>query len=296
MGKIIWLASYPKSGNTWMRAFLHNLLRNPSETYDLNQMTDFSWGDSHGPTFQKFLLKPCVEMTDEEVAILRPKVQEYITKRTPDNVFVKTHNAFVEFMDRPLHYMEHTAGAIYIVRNPLDMVISYADHVGTDIDEAIKMIAVEESRTEPAEHMVSEFQCSWSRHVESWTANPSPAMHVIRYEDMANRPMRAFEGLVQFLNIPADRPRIARAIELSSFESLRKAEQKTGFVERSQKSKGQFFRQGKAEAWRGVLTPAQVDAVVVTHKTQMSRFGYWPIRDWPPSAAAQASAPAGASS
>ena len=128
-----------------------------------------------------------------------------------------------------------------------------------------------------------EIHCSWSRHVESWTAQPSPGLHVMRYEDMTARPMESFAGLVQFLRLPADRQRLQRAIELSSFDALRKMEDKEGFMERSEKSE-RFFRKGKAGGWREVLTPAQVEAVAAAHETQMRRFGYWPIKDWSPKA------------
>jgi sulfotransferase family protein len=279
MGKIIWLASYPKSGNTWMRAFLHNLLRDPEDGYELDRLADYSQGDSHGDFYQKFLRKPLREMTDEEIAILRPKVQEFFTKSTPDNVFVKTHNALVEYLDRPLHYMEHTAGGIYIVRNPLDMIISLADHYGRSIDDTIELASREDLKVNTDETHAYEIQCSWTRNVESWTAQPSPKLHVMRYEDMTARPMEAFGGLVQFLRLPVDRDRLRRAIELSSFDSLRKKEEQHGFRERSPKSQ-RFFRQGKAGVWRDVLTPAQVEAVVATHELQMRRFGYWPVKDW----------------
>ena len=283
MGKIIWLASYPKSGNTWLRAFLHNLLRDPAEPYSLDRMADFTQGDSFGPSYQKFLRKPIKEMTDEEIAILRPKVQEMLTKSTPDNIFVKTHNALIDYLDRPMHMMEHTAGAIYVVRNPLDMVISHADHYGFTIDESIDKIAIEELRVGSGE-FTYEIHCSWSRHVESWTANPSPALHVMRYEDMKTQPVRAFDGLVQFLRLPVNRERLARAIEHSSFDTLRKMEDQQGFLERSNKS-ARFFRQGKSGGWRDVLTPEQVERVVAAHEKQMRRFGYFPIKDWPANAA-----------
>jgi len=279
MGKIIWLASYPKSGNTWLRAFLHNLLRDPKETYDLDRLTDYSLGDSNGEFYQKFLRKPVKEMTDDDVAILRPKVQEFLTTRNSDNIFVKTHNALVEYLDRPIHSMAHTAGAIYVVRNPLDVVISAADHYGRTIDEMIAVMGLLECKINTGEISVYEIHCSWSRHVESWTAEPSPAIHVMRYEDMRLRPVEAFGGLVQFLHLPAERERLRRAIELSSFEALRKKEEEKGFRERSKKSE-RFFRQGKAGAWRDVLTPAQVEAIVAVHEQQMRRFGYWPVKDW----------------
>lgn len=279
MGKIIWLASYPKSGNTWLRAFLHNLLRDPKDAYSLDKMTDYSLGDSHGPSYQKFLRKPVKEMSDEEIAILRPKVQEMFTRTGPDSVFVKTHNALVDYLERPMHYMEHTAGAIYVIRNPLDMIVSHADHYGFSIDESIANTAIEELKMGSGK-FAYEIHCSWSRHVESWTANPSPGLHVMRYEDMSQRPLEAFGGLAQFLRLQVSRERLQRAIDHSSFDSLRKLEEKSGFQERSDKSK-YFFRQGKAGGWRDVLTPAQVEAVVGFHEKQMRRFGYWPVKDWP---------------
>lgn len=284
MGKIIWLASYPKSGNTWLRAFLHNLLRNPKEAYDLNKMSDFTLGDSTGILYQKFLRKPVREMTPEEISVIRPKVQKMLTEAMPDNIFVKTHNALVSHIDRPLIDMAYTAGAIYVVRNPFDMVISHADHYGRSIDESIRITAVEDAVVVTGEDNVYEIHCSWSRHVESWTARPHRALHVMRYEDMLARPMETFSGLVQFLHLPAEQERIRRSIERSSFDSLRKLEEEQGFIERS-KSQKRFFRRGKAGGWREQLTPAQVAAIVAAHEPQMRRFGYWPVADWAPSPA-----------
>ena len=79
MGKIIWMASYPKSGNTWLRAFLHNFLRNPKETYDLNRLSDYSLGDSHGGFYQKFLRKPLKEMADAIDTRLRALGYAHVT-------------------------------------------------------------------------------------------------------------------------------------------------------------------------------------------------------------------------
>src|SRR3954451_6509877 len=133
MGAIVWLASYPKSGNTWMRAFLHNFLRNPDKSYDINKMSDFTLGDSQVSWYQQFDPRPGSEYSKPDVQRMRPMVHHAMTKAFPDSVFVKTHNACVEDNGHPLVSLEVTAGAIYIVRNPLDVVISYSDHIGQPI-------------------------------------------------------------------------------------------------------------------------------------------------------------------
>ncbi|MBX6323809.1 MAG: sulfotransferase domain-containing protein [Rhodospirillaceae bacterium] len=288
MGKIIWLASYPKSGNTWLRAFLHNYLRNPKEPYNINQLTDFTLSDSQMSWFNMFDPRPGDQITLEQIAALRPKVHEAMTRAFPDSVFVKTHNALVEDRGTPMITMSCTAGAIYVVRNPLDVVISHADHYGLTVEDSIKAINTPGLRGENDRIHCYELHGSWSEHVLSWTRHPSPALHVVRYEDMLEQPRKTFAGVVQFLRLPPSRERLERAIKLSSFRVLQEQEKRHGFRERSAHSQ-RFFRAGKAGQWRRVLSPAQVEAVVSMHREQMARFGYWPL---PAGAASGAERPA----
>lgn len=276
MGKIVWLASYPKSGNTWMRTFLHNLMRNPEEAYDINQINQLSTGDSVITWYMRVLQKPHTEWTREDVAGARFEVQRIITQSFRDNVFVKTHNAMIEFLGQPLIHMEWTAGAIYIVRNPLDVCISLADHYGVSIDEAITAMASTQNATVGSDKIVYEIHTSWSLHAQSWTQRAHPGLHVVRYEDMLHTPMAAFGGVCQFLQLKPPRARLEHAIKLSSFDNLKKQEKEKGFRERSHNSES-FFRVGKSGQWRDVLTPQQVDRVIESHKEQMQRFRYWPI-------------------
>src|SRR5262245_9167143 len=123
MGRIIWLASYPKSGNTWMRAFLHNLMRDPSQAYDINRLGEFSFSDSTNHFYKQYLTKPPAEWTYQDVLANPWNVQRDIGRLSTDDVFVKTHNAHVAFEGQPMIHMDLAAGAIYIVRNPLDVCI-----------------------------------------------------------------------------------------------------------------------------------------------------------------------------
>src|ERR1700679_2432595 len=145
MGAIVWLASYPKSGNTWMRAFLHNLMRNPNESYDINRLTDLTLGESQTFWFKKLDPRSPLEYSNEEVMALRQPVQEMITRTSPDSVFVKTHNALMTVYGHELAVNALTAGAIYIVRNPLDVTISYSHHLGKTIDEMIDFMETQDA-------------------------------------------------------------------------------------------------------------------------------------------------------
>ncbi|MGH6718605.1 MAG: sulfotransferase domain-containing protein [Alphaproteobacteria bacterium] len=273
MGKIIWLASYPKSGNTWLRAFLHNLLRNPDRPFDINRLTAFSLGDSLPQFYQRLDPRPPAELSFEEVAHLRPSVHRLMTEASPDNVFVKTHNALVEDYGVPLITLELTAGTIYVVRNPLDVAISYSHHLGWTIDDTIKLLGASAARTPTGENFVSEKMCSWSLHVESWTQRPHPALHVVRYEDMHIQPIRTFAGVARFLGLKPPRERLEKAIRSSSFRVLQEQEKRHGFIERSPLTE-RFFRAGQMGEWKRVLTEAQVATIVADHGAQMARFGY----------------------
>lgn len=276
MGRLIWLASFPKSGNTWMRAFLHNLLRDPKDDYDINRLGEFSFSDSTPHFYQAYLTKPPKEWTNAEVMQTRWKAQRDIGRMSTDDVFVKTHNAHVEFDGLPMINMDLTAGAFYVVRNPLDVCISLADHYGASIDEAIRIMSDPNSGTPTGENLVFEVHKTWSTHVLSWTNQPGPWLHIIRYEDMLKKPVVAFSRAARFLGLNPPRDRLERAIERASFKSLRAQEDAKGFRERSFKAE-KFFRVGKAGQWRTALSKPQIDQVVEAHKEQMERFGYWPL-------------------
>jgi hypothetical protein len=276
MGKIVWLASYPKSGNTWLRAFLHNLLRDPQDGYDINRITDFCANDSAVGWYAPFIGRAPGDWTEEEVGKARRKAHEAITKVHPDSAFVKTHNALTFDRFGPLITMELTAGAIYILRNPLDVAISYSHHLGETIDWTIRLMNSPGAGTPNTPTNVFQQLRSWSEHVRSWTARPHPGLHVIRYEEMLSAPEQTFGGVANFLGLRPPRERLLRAIERSGFQELQRREEAHGFQERGRHLK-RFFREGRAGQWREVLTRTQVRRIVEAHGHTMQRFGYSPL-------------------
>ncbi|KZD12842.1 sulfotransferase domain-containing protein [Oceanibaculum pacificum] len=276
MGQLIWLASYPKSGNTWMRAFLHNLFRNPPQPARINELDQFCLGESKPQWYLPYTGgRPTEALTLAEIMALRPRVQQDMTRAFPDSVFVKTHNFLGESNGYPLVNLRVTAGAIYIVRNPLDVTVSAADHFGLSIDDTIAFMARDGAVTGNDSRNVPEVLNGWSTHVRSWTQQPHPGLLVLRYEDMLAKPKAAFAKVCQFLRLPKDNARLDKAVRFSSFKELSGQEAKGGFNERSVNSKS-FFRAGKRDQWRTLLTPDQIARIVDLHRDQMNRFGYLP--------------------
>ncbi len=131
---IVWIASYPKSGNTWTRAFLHNLTRlmnGEAGEQDINDMARFSTWDLERTRYARILgFEPDNAIHRKEIAATRGAVHQEIADSAQGLVFIKTHNCLV--MDRGYSTINFavTAGVIYVVRNPLDVVISSSSHLG----------------------------------------------------------------------------------------------------------------------------------------------------------------------
>jgi hypothetical protein len=275
---LVWLASYPKSGNTWTRAFLSNLasiIAGERDELDINAINRFTIGENFIQFYEQRLGFTPTEKHRKEIAALRHEVQQWIADQFDGLVFVKTHNGLVMDQGRSIINFAVTSGAIYIVRNPLDVAISLAHHLGGTIDEAIETMASRNTQTPINEKRVYEIWGSWSRHVESWTRKPHPAIYIMRYEDMLSAPAKTFGRLARHFLLNPRPEQLALAIERSSFANLRSQEEKEGFQEKSEKA-DRFFREGRAGQWKEVLSTKQIERIVHDHGTQMDRFGYLP--------------------
>jgi hypothetical protein len=274
MGGIVWLASYPKSGNTWVRAFLHNLIFKSEESYDINKINLLSVGDSAREWYEEFLSNTCQDWGMGETAAARPRVHSKIASLTDGLIFVKTHNALVTHAGSPMITPALTAGAIYMIRNPLDIVVSMSHYFDMDLDAAITVMNRSFEPRPVDEKAVYQMWGSWSENVATWTRKPDPSLFVMRYEDLLMDPIVPFTALVEFLYLRPTRRELEKAIEHSRFDALQAQEQKHGFVEMP--SSGPFFRKGTSGQWKELLSKNQIQAVVDAHYEQMSRFGYLP--------------------
>ena len=273
MGGIVWLASYPKSGNTWIRAFLANYLADQPSPVDINTLPDFAYGDMRANYYVQISGKPAADLTWAEINRLRPQVHRFLAQARPETVFVKTHTVLASIDDVPTITPEATFGAIYVVRNPLDVAVSFAHHYGISIDDAVKALCFKALQIEPKDGHILQPIADWTTHAESWLRAPGLYRLVLRYEDMLASPQRSFAQVIDFLKMSRDRERLKRAIRHSSFRVLAEQERRSGFVERSRNANS-FFRRGGAGGYRQELTAAHIEAITAYHRAMMTELGY----------------------
>lgn len=271
---IIWLASYPKSGNTWLRAFLANYFTDARAPVEINRLPEFCYGENHAPWFVAANGGKDIRLLDDAaLQALRPSAQEVLARQRPHDILVKTHNQIAHIYDTPTINPRATSGAVYVLRNPLDVVVSYAHHLGCSHDAMIADLAAPSHAVAGHDHMIFQYLGNWSDHVRSWVDAPGLRCHVMRYEDMQAKPGPSFSKLIKFMGLGKNVERMTRAQKFSSFKTLQAQEQQAGFVEKSTAADS-FFRAGKAGGWRTALTDAQIAQIIADHGPMMERFGY----------------------
>lgn len=281
-GNIIWLASYPKSGNTWLRIFLNNLLSESDEPIDLNALHETGSISSARRLFDELVGVDSADFTQSEIDYYLPKVHQMRSDQLTEKEFVKTHDAFTKNKDGQwIIPIEATFRAIYLVRNPLDVCVSFAHHSGhTDFDRMIKRMASSKTTLAHSKkgqnNQLHQYMGSWSDHIISWQNLPKDKRLVIRYEDMKLKTQETFTKIVRFAGLTHNEEQIADALDKSKMSRLQKMEDEKGFREKMQKAK-RFFRKGIIGSWREELTDAQAQQIVKDHKAIMLQLDYLDI-------------------
>jgi len=273
---IYWLASYPKSGNTWMRAIISNYLVNAEEAVKINDFQTDGIASSRS-FFNENLCIPSEDLNLEEIQAYQPDMYREFVKDSKKDLYIKVHDAYIlNKLKEPLFPKDVTKGVLYIVRNPLDVVVSYAHHNSSEVSKSIKnindnnFIVSKPKKTLPSQ--LPQVMLSWSNHVESWMNSPLPIC-IIRYEDMLEKPFETFSKALSFLGFEIEKERLEKAIKFSSFKELKKQEEKDSFNEKPINSKS-FFRNGKINSYLDSLEKRMIKEIKEKHKKTMKKFKY----------------------
>ncbi|WP_269009608.1 sulfotransferase domain-containing protein [Aquirufa ecclesiirivi] len=275
---IIWLASYPKSGNTWFRGFI-TALKNGGKVH-INEL------GTAGIFSNKFTMEDILDVDADDIS--RSDVDHYkrlaLTHQSSiseDKIFIKIHDLYSlsKYDNKPIVPFESTYAAIYFVRNPLDVAISLANHNGQTIDYVIEKVMGDPlaSISRNIKYLQNQFPQwigTWENHVTSWKQIETFPVYFVRYEDMKQSPQKTFSDILQKIGYIASELEISRALEAAKFENLKQQEQECGFKEKPLSSK-MFFHKGEMGQWREQLTKSQVDKIKQLNEPMMREFGYW---------------------
>lgn len=267
--RIICVASYPKSGNTWVRCLIMSLLLK-GQPIDLNDLQFFVPPWSSRRWVEQQIGQSTQGFSPDLLRAARARAATLAAQKAPIGLF-KIHDRLGPGLLEP----GQTRGIIYIVRDPRDIAPSWAAHAGLHLDTAIAQMGNPQNTVALARHHRSQIPQhidSWSNHVMSWLDGPTEPTLLIRYEDLSTSPERETHRLAQFLGIRTTDTVIEHAVKACDFQVLRQAET-NGFAERPATLE-HFFRQGKAAAWQTTLTRTQSDSLERDHATIMKRLGY----------------------
>ncbi len=290
----VWLASYPKSGNTWFRMLLANLSSPDGKPADINDLPLRGGIASAREPFDDLTLIDSGLLTHDETDALRPRVYEALAggddgmddappegNTAPQVRFAKTHDAYTRTPkgEPLLAGRGGAAAAIVIVRDPRDVAASLANHKAVGIDDAIAFMsdfnAAFCSRPRRQYNQFRQKLLTWSEHVASWLDQTDIPVHCVHYEDMQADTGGALRDALAFAQREASAAQIARAVRLASFAQLQAQEKAKGFREGPRpRPDGRFFRRGEAGAWRDELTAEQVARIESDHAAMMRRLGY----------------------
>jgi aryl sulfotransferase len=291
---IVWLASYPKCGNTWLRLLLANVGRQTPA--DINALGLEGGIASARKRFDNTFLFASGLLTHAECDRLRPALYRHLalqegaeTALEPDEAapvlgdcrFIKTHDAWTATGsgEAILGGRAAARGAILIVRDPRDVVASLANHNRTSIDDAVRFMADDAAafcgRTDRQPLQLRQQLPGWSGFARSWLDQGELPVHVVRYEDMIADSAAELGKVLTFTGIAIPQEAIERAARLSSFDVLREQEAEKGFGEAPVRMAGsRFFREGKTGGWRDELSETQRRRVEADHAPMMARLGY----------------------
>jgi aryl sulfotransferase len=275
--KIVWLASYPKSGNTWFRAFLTALLNPENPGPDINNMYPTTIASSR-QLFDELTGVSSADLLPEEIDRLRPLVYRQNALESEEMLYHKVHDAWTRLPDgEPLIPADVTRAVVYIIRNPLDVAVSFAYHLNSGIDKTIGIMNNPAytfcDREDRLHNQLRQRLLTWSGHVKSWVDESGLPVLVLRYEDMSALPRETFSKAVTFIGLNHTPEEINTALEYCAFERLKKQEEISGFSEKNAKAES-FFRKGVVGDWRNILTPEQIKTIIKAHGEVMERFGY----------------------
>ena len=281
----IWLASYPKSGNTLVRSLLASYFFSKDGNFDFDVIKNIK----QFPISELFE-KIGVDLKNEkEVLKNYIKVQENINQKNSVQ-FLKTHSYLFNIDNNPFTDLNNTLGAIYIIRDPRNVVISYAHHFATSVDDAAHQLVNSINMggnltSQKPSDRTKVYLGSWSSNFNSWKSLKTPGKYLlIKYEDLINNKKETFLKMLEFIHklkkvrLVVDNTKLDNAIASTSFKKMQNLEKEKGFIESKIDNKTgkniPFFNLGENNKWEKSLNSEIVKKIENAFGKEMKELGY----------------------
>lgn len=278
----VWLASYPKSGNTWFRMLLASLAAGPDRPLDINDRAESQPLAARRAILDDTTLIDTSLLTHEEADALRARVfaeaLPLYEGSTAGTRFYKVHDAYAQTPGGAPALGRGTADVvILIVRDPRDVAVSLASHFGWTLDSAIAFMRRDDAAlhgdVEDRRPQVRQRLLSWSGHAASWLDQKDVPLHLIRYESLHANTANVFRDSLRFAGRAITEEEARRVTSAARFANLQAQERERGFREGVEHG-GPFFRRGVAGGWKESLTAGQAAEIEHDHREMMERLGY----------------------
>ena len=277
---IIWIASYPKSGNTYLRSFIASYYFSKKGKFDFSLLMNILQFPS-----VKFTKKNIYSETEASQSWIYNQEQFFSGEKVH---FVKTHNTLNSFKGNEFVNNNQTLGAIYIVRDPRNVITSMKNHYSMSYDYAYSKLIDENAslleKSRDNDHSNFTFLGSWANHYKSWKMSKKFKTLFIRYEDLENNKFKSFNKIVTFIdNLKKDQTKInekklINSINSTNFANLRNKEEIEGFEEsryiKNSEKKIRFFNLGFNNRWEKILPEYILEKLNKSFNNDLNDLGY----------------------
>ena len=270
---IIWIASYPKSGNTWVRSFLSSYIY-PNEEINIFENIQRIKKFPNKSQFKGiFEINPLEREKRFAVCSHWITAQEKINLKN-EVTLLKTHNMGGTVNGNDFTNSKNTLGVIYLIRDPRSVAVSNAYHNNISFDQSINDL-LDENISATNDGYLFEFRSSWKVNYLSWK-NKSFSKIIVKYEDLHQDAFKNFKKILNFVNtfkrIDIIDEKIKNTQKMCQFSNLSKLEQSEGFIEKLKSEK--FFRKGIIDEWKSQLNNKQIKKIEDAFFNEMKELNY----------------------
>jgi len=280
---IIWIASYPKSGNTWLRSLISSYFFTDDGFFDFKLLKNIPSYPSP-PFFEKY---PDKFNKPEATAKYWIPEQERINKNNNKLIFLKTHNALCKINGYSFTDTKNSLGAVHIIRDPRNVISSISNHYQIDLDEALKFMKTPNKAIfvkKDERYLGFNALFSWSSNNKSWSECQKFPILTIKYEDLEKETFETFKKVFEFIKKVSklkedfNQKKAEMAIKNCNFEKLQKLEKEKGFYEavskKNSSEKIKFFNLGNNNNYKDLLNRNLIDEINLFYKDELKKYDY----------------------